>query len=355
MSDLSSIVGSLGMPEIIAGIIAIALNAYVLMGGADYGGGVWDLFASGPRREAQRGLIADSIGPVWEANHVWLIVVVVMMFTAFPPAFGAISIVLHIPLTLMLVGIVLRGSAFVFRSYGPMTQRVREGWGSAFAGASIATPLLLGTTIGAVSSGAVGAAAMRAQASTSIATFPQIYIAPWFAPFPIAVGVFALTLFAFLAAVYLTIESRNTDLCDDFRNRALWAAVAVFIAAAIALALAHTSAPRVAEGITRSAWAWVLHVATAAAAIVAFAALWWRRYRLARIAAAAQVSLILWGWAFSQYPYILPTSLTIRDAAAPPITLRLLLIGLGAGALILIPSLRYLFRIFAGRAGQAHT
>src|SRR3982750_4865921 len=103
-----------GMPEIVAGLMVLALNAYVLMGGADFGGGVWDLLASGPRREQQRALIASSISPIWEANPVWLIVVVVMSFTAFPSVFGVLGTVLHIPLTLMLVGIVLRGSAFVF-------------------------------------------------------------------------------------------------------------------------------------------------------------------------------------------------------------------------------------------------
>src|SRR4029434_10657947 len=106
----------IGLPEIIAGVIAIALNAYVLTGGADFGGGVWDLFGAGALRQRQRELIADSIAPIWEANHVWLIVVVVVLFTGFPAAFSMLATVLHIPLTILLIGIVLRGSAFVFRS-----------------------------------------------------------------------------------------------------------------------------------------------------------------------------------------------------------------------------------------------
>src|SRR6185503_10028786 len=132
---------TIGLPELIAAVMAVALNAYVLTGGADFGGGVWDLFAAGPRRDRQRALIAESIAPIWEANHVWLIVVVVVLFTAFPPAFAMLGTVLHIPLTILLVGIVLRGSAFVFRSYGT---RGRSRWGAAFASASIVTPLLLG-------------------------------------------------------------------------------------------------------------------------------------------------------------------------------------------------------------------
>ena len=109
---------AIGLPEVMAILLMIALNAYVLTGGADLGGGVWDLLASGLRRDAQRTLIASAIGPIWEANHVWLVIAVVVCFTAFPPAFATLATVLNIPLTLMLLGIVLRGSAFVFRSYG---------------------------------------------------------------------------------------------------------------------------------------------------------------------------------------------------------------------------------------------
>jgi cytochrome bd ubiquinol oxidase subunit II len=339
-------IGSIGLPEIVAGIMVLALNAYVLMGGADFGGGVWDLLASGTRRERQRELIANSIAPIWEANHVWLIIVVVMLFTAFPVAFGVLSTVLHLPLTLMLLGIVMRGSAFVFRSYGSKDHTTRHRWGAAFASASVITPIVLGMIIGAVESGRVGAAG----ASVDGASFTEVYVAPWLGAFPLAVGFFALSLFAMLAAVYLTIEARDDELRADFRARALAAAGAVFVFAVLALMLAQSSAPRVAEGVSGSAWSWVLHVCTGTSAIAAIVSLWTRRYRLARVAAAAQVSFILWGWALSQFPYIIPETLTIPAAAAPTITLKLLLSGLAIGALVLIPSLRYLFKTFAGKA-----
>jgi cytochrome d ubiquinol oxidase subunit II len=345
---MSAFFASIGMPEIIAGIMVLALNAYVLMGGADFGGGVWDLLASGPRREQQRGLISNSIAPIWEANHVWLIVVVVMLFTAFPVAFGTLGTVMHIPLTLMLIGIVLRGSAFVFRSYGSRHHTTRHRWGAAFAIASIVTPILLGNIVGTIASGAAGAASAR----VGTASFADVFVSPWLAPFPIAVGGFALALFAFLAAVYLTLEAKDDGLREDFRRRALAMAAGVFVLAALALLLSFSGAPRVAQGLMGSPWSILLHVCTAASAITAIAALWTRRFALARVAAAAQVSCILWGWALSQYPYIVPTTLTIRDAAAPPITLKLLLIGLAIGFAILIPSLRYLFKTFAGRAAE---
>jgi cytochrome bd ubiquinol oxidase subunit II len=337
---------AIGFPEIVAGIMVLALNAYVLMGGADFGGGLWDLLASGPRRERQRELIANSIAPIWEANHVWLIIVVVMLFTGFPAAFGVLSTVLHVPLTLMLLGIVMRGSAFVFRSYGSKDHTTRYRWGAAFAGASVITPIVLGMIVGAVASGRVGAVGARVDGDS----FGDVYVAPWFGAFPLAVGLFALSLFAMLAAVYLTIEARDDELRADFRARALAAAGAVFVFAVLALMLARGSAPRVAEGVSGSAWSWALHLCTGTAAIAAIWALWTRRYRVARVAAAAQVSFILWGWALSQFPYIVPETLTIRAAAAPAITLKLLLGGLAVGALVLIPSLRYLFKTFAGKA-----
>jgi cytochrome bd ubiquinol oxidase subunit II len=338
-----------GLPELVAAIMVLALNAYVVMAGADFGGGVWDLLATGPRRENQRALIASSIGPVWEANHVWLIVVVVMLFTAFPVAFSVLGTLLHIPLTLMLMGIVMRGSAFVFRSYGSRAPATRNRWGVAFAIASLVTPVVLGMVIGAIASGKIADAVA---ALGRAGTFHEIYIKPWFGVFPLAVGVFALALFAFLAAVYLTLEARDEPLREDFRNRALGAAAAVFVSAGLALLVAQREAPRVAAGVSGAPWSMTLHLCTAAAAITAIVTLWQRAFRVARVAAVAQVSFILWGWALSQYPYILPERLTIADAAAPPITLRLLLIGLGVGSAILIPSLRYLFKTFAGRAAD---
>ncbi|HKU79288.1 MAG TPA: cytochrome d ubiquinol oxidase subunit II, partial [Rhodanobacteraceae bacterium] len=267
-----------GLPEIIAGVIALALNAYVLTGGADFGGGVWDLLASGARHERQRELIAESIAPIWEANHVWLIVVVVALFTGFPAAFSTLGIVLHIPLTLMLIGIVLRGSAFVFRNYAP---HARNHWGRAFAIASVITPVLLGIIIGSLATGAVADAAAKIGTG---ARFSDAFVTPWAAPFPVAVGAFALALFAFLAATYLTVEAHDEELQEDFRARAFAAAAAVFACAAVALLLGHFAAPRVAVAVVG---ALTIQVGTAGAAVTAIAALWLRRYRLARIAAAA--------------------------------------------------------------------
>jgi cytochrome bd ubiquinol oxidase subunit II len=329
---------------LIAGIMMVALNAYVLLAGADFGGGVWDFLARGPRRKEQRDLISHALAPIWEANHVWLILVIVLLFTCFPAAFSTIAIMLHIPLTLMLLGIVLRGSAFIFRSYGSDRDAPQQRWGRVFAIASIVTPVLLGMCVGAVATGAVGATTLSAPG-----TFVDHFIRPWLTLFGFAVGLLALALFSFLAAVYLTVEAHGTDLQESFRTRALWAALAVFVIAFGALAASWSEAPMVREMLMSGPWALPFHIATGVVAVAAIGALWTRHYRLARIAAAAQVTFILWGWAAAQYPYVLPPSLTIAGAAAPSRTLVLVLWALAAGACVLFPSLYYLFRVFKMR------
>ncbi|MDX6695823.1 MAG: cytochrome bd ubiquinol oxidase subunit [Blastocatellia bacterium] len=323
-----------------AGAMIVALTFYALLGGADYGGGVWDLFAAGERASKQRALIADAIGPVWEANHVWLILVVVILFTGFPPAFAGIATALHIPLTLMLIGVVLRGAAFTFRTYDVQRDDAQRRWSYVFSVASIFTPILLGLTLGAIASGAIKIENGQVAGG---------FVRSWLAPFPLAVGCFALALFAFLAAVYLTLETNDTALQDDFRKRALAAGVVVGGLALLVFLLSGAGAPSVRAGLTRSVWAWPLHAATALCAVGAFWSLWRRAYRWARWCAAGQVALILWGWALAQFPYIVEPDITIHSAAAPHATLRLLVVALGLGALLLFPSFYYLFRIFKSK------
>lgn len=327
---------------IAAGAMIVSLTFYALLGGADYGGGVWDLFARGKRAGAQRALIADAIGPVWEANHVWLILVVVILFTGFPVAFAAIATALHIPLTLLLIGIVLRGSAFTFRSYDVQRDEVQRRWGYIFSVASIITPVLLGIVVGSIASG---------QITVENGVVTSGFVRAWAAPFPFAVGFFALALFAFLAAVYLTLETKQSELQEDFRRRALLSGVAVGVLALVVFLLSGSHAPKVRAGLSVSPWALPLHATTAVCALGAFWALWRRSYRWARLFAAGQVGLILWGWALAQFPYIVEPDITITSAAAPRTTLRLLLAALGTGALLLFPSFYYLFRVFKGETG----
>jgi cytochrome bd ubiquinol oxidase subunit II len=322
---------------LLAGSIVVALNLYMLMGGADYGGGVWDLLASGPRARHQRDLIAKAIGPIWEANHVWLILAITVMFTGFPGAFSTIATFLHIPLLLMLIGIVFRGSAFAFRSYDVPDERAYSRRSLVFSVSSLLTPVLLGITVGSIASG---------QLIRPAGNFREAYVDAWLAPFPVAVGFFALALFAFLAAVYLTLEASEKELQEDFRRRSLWSGGLVALMAVIVFVLAGSGAPVLRQTMLASPWIWPLQFTTAIAAAVAYVSLWKRRFRVARLAVIVQASLILWGWALAQFPHLIMPDVSIQEVAAPLATLRLLAVALAAGALVLLPSFVYLLRVF---------
>jgi cytochrome d ubiquinol oxidase subunit II len=320
-----------------------ALVLYFVLGGADFGGGVWDLLSSGPRRREQRQVIEQAIGPVWEANHVWLILVVVMMFTGFPRAFSALSIAFHVPLTLFLIGIVLRGSSFAFRSFSASeggSSGAGERYGLGFSIASVVSPILLGMVVGATASGRVEVSGGGVAAD---------YFAPWLAPFPVVTGLFTLALAAYLAATYLTSEASDPALADDFRKRALLAGGVVAALGVVTLLLAPSGAPRIAERLLQEPWAWGIELGAAACSGAGLWALATRRFRLARLLAPAQVALVVIGWAAAQYPYLLVDDLTLFGAAADPRTLRLLAWVLLAGVPILAPSLYLLFRVFKAR------
>jgi cytochrome bd ubiquinol oxidase subunit II len=320
----------LTLENLVAFVMMVSLTFYVLLAGADYGGGVWDLLARGPRAAKQRDLVAHAIGPIWEANHVWLILVVVMLFTAFPSAFALISTSLHIPLVLMLIGIILRGSAFTFRSYD--TGEIGQRWGRTFAIASLATPILLGIVVGAISS--------KAGMSSFFG---------WIGPFPFAVGLFALVLFAFVAAVYLTLETDDPKLQDDFRRRAIACELVAGVLALLVFLLSGAGAPEIRQRLAGSWWTWPLQLSTGLFALATLTSLWLRKYPVARVCAAGQVTLILWGWALAQYPFLVRPDVTILNSAAPEAVLRMLLWALAAGALLLLPSYWYLFRIFKAK------
>ena len=321
--------------SILAGSILVGLTIYALTGGADYGGGVWDLLATGPRTRAQREIIARAIGPIWEANHVWLILVIVILFTAFPAAFARITTVLHIPLTLLLIGVVLRGSAFAFRSYA--TGKRRDRWGFLFAGSSLITPLLLGVTLGAIASGKV---------QPVRESFAESFVLPWWNAFSFATGLFALILFSYLAAIYLSLESEDRDLQNDFRWRALVSGAIVALLALLVLLLAHREVPLMAEELMGSRWSLPVLVGAALLHAASMIAIWSRRFGVGRICGAGFVVFVLWGWGLAQFPYVVPGDLTFFNTAAPATTLNFLLIALGAGALFLFPSFYYLFRVF---------
>jgi cytochrome bd ubiquinol oxidase subunit II len=327
--------------ELLTSIMLISLIIYVVTGGADFGGGFWDLLARGPRARRQREAIEAAIAPIWEASHVWLILVIVLLFSAFPPAFGTVMTALHIPLTLALGGIVLRGSSFVFRKYDRDDDRVHHRWSLVFGAASCITPLLQGLIIGALGSGAIQLQDNRVVSGL---------LAGWTGPFAIACGIFALSLFAAVSASYLCADtSDDPQLQGDFRRRALISLGALLPIGAGVHVTAMVDAPYLVEQLD-AWWASPLVAITVLLWLLALWALWHRHFIIARICTPAVAGLVVLGWALAQYPWLIVQQLSFQDAASEPLVLRFLLGALAVGAVILFPSMIYLFRLFkAGR------
>ncbi|MGH3929239.1 MAG: cytochrome d ubiquinol oxidase subunit II, partial [Pseudonocardiaceae bacterium] len=284
---------------------------------------------------APRRHIEHSIGPVWEANHVWLIFVLVVLWTTFPAAFAAIASTLYIPLTLAALGMIARGAAFAFR-HSVDQVALQRFFGASFAFSSVATPFFLGTIAGAVASGRVPPGIAAGDVLTS-----------WLNPTSILGGVIAVGACAYLAAGYLSADAQgdhDATLFEYFRRRAIITAVLLGGVALAGIAVLRADAPALFDGLTSRGLPLVL--ASAAAGISSIFLLGYRRLGLARVAAALAVTAVLWGWAVAQYPYLLQPGLTIDDAAAGAATLRAMLISLVLGAALLVPSLIFLFTLF---------
>jgi cytochrome d ubiquinol oxidase subunit II len=323
--------------SLIAITILASLILYALTGGADFGGGVWDMLATGKRAKQQQHAIEAAIGPIWEANHVWLILIVVLLFTGFPGAFAAMMTALNIPLTAMLIGIVVRGSVFIFRKYDSADDDVHRRCSVIFGVASFFTPFVQGMILGALSTGQIHFENGRITTG---------FFAGWLTPFAFTCGLFALGLFAFLAATYMTVETRGEpELQNDFRLRALWCGLALAPIALIVFVTSKNGAPEMFHRLTAWWSPWLL-LATSFFAVAALVNLWRRRFVFASAAAIGQVTLILVGWSLAQFPHLILPDVTIANSAAAEATLRLLTITLGVGALVLFPSLAFLYYIF---------
>jgi cytochrome d ubiquinol oxidase subunit II len=318
------------------------VSAYAVLGGADFGAGFWDLVAGGARRgAAQRELIEHSIGPVWEANHVWLIFVLVVLWTGFPLAFSSITSTLYIPLTGVALGVILRGAAFAFRK-SVDDLWLRRVFGAAFAASSVITPFFLGAVAGAIASGRVPPGVAAGAIFSS-----------WINPTSALGGVLAVGTCAYLAAIYLTADARRAGqpaLAEAFRVRGLITGVVTGALAIGGIAVLRSDAPVLYHGLTGRALPLV--VVSGVLGLASLALLVSRRYVLVRITAAAAVLCVLWGWAAAQYPYLLVPALTVHAAAAPSASLVALVVGLGIGAATFLPAMVLLFAIFQRPAVQ---
>ena len=317
-------------------IIWLGLSAYGVFGGADFGGGIWDLFSGNAQRGARpRNLIERVIRPVWEANHVWLIFVLVYLWTAFPEVFAAVASTMYIPLTLAALGIIARGSGFAFRKWARTTSLARL-YGAAFASASLVTPFFLGTVAGGVASGRVPLGNAAGDAWTS-----------WLNPTSVLGGVLAAVACAFLAAVLLTREAQvqhDAEMVEYFRRRALGSGAAAGLVALAGIVILGIDAPDLAADLTSARGLAMMGLSTLGG-VGCLVLLRRRDFVMARAAAVIATVSVLWGWAVAQYPDILPGEATVEDSAASePVLLALVGAFLAAGAIV-VPALVYLFRL----------
>jgi cytochrome d ubiquinol oxidase subunit II len=315
-------------------LVLLGLAAYAVLAGADFGAGFWQLTpGSGKRARAIRAHAHDVIGPVWEANHVWLIFVLVVCWTAYPRAFAAISTTLAIPLFIAGIGIVLRGASYALHAAtetDPEQRRVEL----SFALSSILTPFALGTVVGGIASGRV-----PAHGHGDVVT-------SWLNPTSIAIGVLAVAIGAYLAAVYLAADSvrrNDPELEEAFRGRALVMAAVAGVAAVVGLIVLRDDARRLWDGLTSGAGL-VAVIISALAGISTVMLVLARRYSPARMTATGAVVAVIAGWGIAQQPQFLP-GLTIEQAASGRSSIIALLVALGLGALALAPSLGFLYTL----------
>lgn len=335
------------LPYILLAILWFGLIVYAAFGGADFGAGIWEFFASGATQEKERDLINEALGPVWEANHVWIVFLVVGLFSTFPVAFAIICAVLFVPLTLALVGIVLRGSAFIFRTHGLRKRPILAVWSRVFGLASVITPFFLGVCAAAVASGRIVVHGESAQVS-----LPGV----WLTPFAWTIGFMAVSLCATIAAIYLTVEATSQnehDLADGFRIRGLIAGAITAVLGLVGLLLAPQGAPIIWRGLLDHAIPLV--IITMVLGIATAVTLYFGYYRIARALIVAETAFLLGTWGVSQIPYLIPPNLTVEAAAGAPSTLLLLLIGIIIGMILILPSIAYLFYIFKFKGSMGIT
>jgi cytochrome d ubiquinol oxidase subunit II len=332
------------LDDVCLGFVLLGITAYAVLGSADFGAGFWDLTAGGARRGGRiRGMVERSMSPVWEANHVWLIFLLVILWTAFPVVFGSIFSTLSVPLFLAAIGIIFRGTAFALRGQAATINEART-LGAVFALGSVLIPFFLGAAIGGVASGRV-----------PVGNAAGDLVDSWLNPTSVLIGAVGVLSGAYLAAVFLagdSVRAGQPDLVRAFRARALASGVVTGAVALAGLLVLRSDARALYDGLT-SGGGLVMVLVSGAAGVATLALVYRGRYGLARVTSAAAVAAIVVGWVLAQRPYVLPPKLTLAEAAASDATLSAVVIGVAAGMVILVPSLWWLYRlVLQGRLDQ---
>jgi cytochrome d ubiquinol oxidase subunit II len=324
------------LENLAGGAVLLGLVMYAVFGGADFGGGIWTALASGPRTREQRESLFHAIGPVWETNHVWLIFVVVTLFTCFPTGFGTLFTVLLVPLVIALIGINFRGAAFAFRHFGRREGEHIPFMAGIFAVSSILTPFALGMAVTATVTGRI------------MLIDGQVHAEPWFwlSPFTLVGGLVGMAVCAYLAPIYMTVRT-DGELRGDFRLRGIIAGLALGILTAVEIPVSMMEVPLFAGRLLAPPAVFVVVLAVIFG-IATQILLWRRRFLLAQILAAGTVSLTITGFVAAIYPDFLVGQLSLAGAAAPRATLVAYFAILAVGTIILVPSLLLLYWTFRG-------
>jgi cytochrome d ubiquinol oxidase subunit II len=321
--------------DAVGAILLAAITLYAILGGADFGGGLWDLLAGGAARgRPARDLIEESITPVWEANHVWLVFALVIFWTAFPDAFAAVMTAAALPLWLAVLGIVLRGAGFAFRKE-VTSLGLQRLFGATFALSSLLTPFFMGAVIGGI-------------AASRISTRPtHSTLAVWTSPTSILIGLLFVSACGYLAAVYLTGEAARRGeerLRVYFTRRAQAAGAVTGVLSLATLAELHGSDPGLSHHLTGRALPLVIVAALTGLVVLVLLAL--DRLRGPRTLAALGVAAVIWGWGVAQYPALLPgTALTLTNAGAPDATQAAIVVVFAAAVVLVGPSFGLLFAL----------
>ncbi len=321
------------MSTAVAIVLLLAVMAYAVFGGADFGAGFWDLTAGGAERGRQpRSVIERAIGPVWEGNHVWLIFIFVVLWTSFSEAFASITLTLFVPLAIAALGIVLRGASFAFRK-AVVTTRSRRIFGGAFALSSVLVPYCMGAVAGGIASGRVPAGGQAGDPVDS-----------WINPTSILGGVLAVAAVAYLSAVYLVWDARrfgDADMAEYFRRRAVAVAIVVAVIGVVGIFVLRADASYLYDGLTSRALPLV--ILSAICGVSALVLLLRNAARGARVLAILAVASVVVSWGVAQWPYLLPTSLTVSAAASPSGTLTAVLVAVALAAVIVVPGFVLLY------------
>lgn len=336
----------MGPEDLLLVVMITALNLYAVLGGADFGAGIWEFTTALQSSRKEREHIFKAIGPVWEANHVWLIFVLTILLNGFPKAYATLSRGLWLPLLLALGGIVFRGASYVFRSYGQGAIREQTVWEGVFAIASMSTPLFLGACAGAIASGQ-----LRVRPD---AEFGDSHLAGWISSMTVFTAFYSVGMCAYLAAVFLAREAwlrRDDALIALWRQRTLSTGLWMGMLSWGGLVMVWVEAPLLAAGFANRGWPLVL--VSLGCGLGSLYAAWRSRFTLAGGLAAGAVSAVIWGWGISQYPFLIPPTISSTSAKSPDQVLWMMLGVIAAGAVLLFPSLAYLFLLFKGSSRPA--